>query len=297
MSELTPKISVVIPVRNEGKKIEKCLEAVFSQNIRPYEVIIVDGASTDDTVRKARSFPPVRIVPNVKVLRPAGCQVGLEAATGEFIAFTDGDCIPDKKWLETLHKEMAEEVVGVGGVFKDIGEGLWMETVNETMRFNGARSRWDEKKEMKVLSVTGANGMVRREDALATGFNTELIGSEDLEFSKRLGKRGRLVYVPEAVVLHDHRRGFWGFIKRSFEYGRHRREAGMVDAQTLAAMTAPLEILAIPMYLVGILVTGAVVAIYKQSAVFALTVPVALAGQHTGFILGWWTETVREAVR
>ena len=44
------KISVVIPVKNEEEKIERCLEAVFDQTAKPYEVIVVDGHSTDKTV-------------------------------------------------------------------------------------------------------------------------------------------------------------------------------------------------------------------------------------------------------
>jgi len=42
-----PKISVIIPVKNESEKIERCLEAVFNQAIKPFEVIVVDGHSTE----------------------------------------------------------------------------------------------------------------------------------------------------------------------------------------------------------------------------------------------------------
>ena len=51
------KISVIIPVKNESEKIERCLEAVFSQSYKPHEVIVVDGHSTDKTVENARKFP------------------------------------------------------------------------------------------------------------------------------------------------------------------------------------------------------------------------------------------------
>jgi len=42
-----PKISVIIPVKHEEAKIERCLEAVFNQAIKPFEVIVVDGHSTE----------------------------------------------------------------------------------------------------------------------------------------------------------------------------------------------------------------------------------------------------------
>ena len=53
------KISVIIPVKNEENKIERCLEAVFNQTIKPFEVIVVDGHSTDKTVENARKFPVI----------------------------------------------------------------------------------------------------------------------------------------------------------------------------------------------------------------------------------------------
>lgn len=51
------KISVIIPVKNEAEKIERCLDAVFNQTIQTFEVIVVDGHSTDRTVKNARKFP------------------------------------------------------------------------------------------------------------------------------------------------------------------------------------------------------------------------------------------------
>jgi glycosyltransferase involved in cell wall biosynthesis len=57
MSEL----SVIIPVKkNEAEKIEQCLEAVFSQSYKPYEVIVVDGHSTDKTVENAKKNPKIK---------------------------------------------------------------------------------------------------------------------------------------------------------------------------------------------------------------------------------------------
>ena len=64
---------------------------------------MVDGQSTDQTV---------------------------ENASGDFVAFTDADCIPEKGWLENLVKEFDDGIVGVGGGIKNIGEGLWEKSIN-----------------------------------------------------------------------------------------------------------------------------------------------------------------------
>lgn len=82
---------VVIPVRNEEEKIGQCLEAVFSQSLKAHEVIVVDGHSTDRTVNRARGFP-VRIFYEEYHTRAGACQIGVENAECEFVAFTDADC-------------------------------------------------------------------------------------------------------------------------------------------------------------------------------------------------------------
>ena len=123
------KISVIIPVRNESEKIERCLEAVFNQTIKPFEVIVVDGHSTDKTVENARKFP-VRVFYEEYHTRAGACQIGVENAKGDYVAFTDADCIPERNWLENLIKEFDAGIVGVGGGIKNIGEGLWEKSIN-----------------------------------------------------------------------------------------------------------------------------------------------------------------------
>lgn len=115
MSE--PRISVIIPVRNQANKIEKCLKAVFAQSCKPCEVVVVDGHSNDGTIERAQSFP-VKILYEDYHTRGGACQVGVENAEGEYVAFTDADCIPDKGWLTNLVKELDNGIIGVGGAIK-----------------------------------------------------------------------------------------------------------------------------------------------------------------------------------
>lgn len=88
---MSDKISVVIPVKNEEAKIMRCLEAVFSQSLKPHDVILVDGHSTDRTVERAREFP-VRVVYADYGTVGGARQVGVLSAESEIVAFTDADC-------------------------------------------------------------------------------------------------------------------------------------------------------------------------------------------------------------
>ena len=75
---------------------------------------MVEGQSTDKTVENARQFP-VKVVYDNYRTRAGACQIGVENAKGEFVAFTDADCILEKSWLENIIKVFNERYIGVGG--------------------------------------------------------------------------------------------------------------------------------------------------------------------------------------
>ena len=122
------KITVIIPVKNEEEKIERCLKAVFDQITKPCEVIVVDGHSTDRTMQIAKKFLLKVLYEDYGAVGGAR-QVGVENAKGDFIAFTDADCILERNWIDNLVKEFDEGIVGVGCGIKNIGECLWEKTI------------------------------------------------------------------------------------------------------------------------------------------------------------------------
>lgn len=91
MTEEYPLVSVIIPMYNGARHLRAALESVFAQTYRPFEVIVVDDGSTDDSGLIAQSFADVRYIhqPNqgVAVAR----NHGIEAARGDFLAFLDQD--------------------------------------------------------------------------------------------------------------------------------------------------------------------------------------------------------------
>jgi cellulose synthase/poly-beta-1,6-N-acetylglucosamine synthase-like glycosyltransferase len=301
-----PTISVIIPVRNEAAKIGQCLEAVFSQSLNPSEVIVVDGHSGDGTVGNAKKFP-VKVFYESYHTRAGGCQVGIENAQGEYVAFTDADCIPDRDWLANLVREFDDGIAGVGGRYEDIGKDLWTRSFNLTLRTfaSGAKSRSNRKRFTTNLSVCGANGMCRREDIQKVGgFNVSPSGAEDLELGNRLSKIGRLVYTPDAVVLHNHGRGFRDFAKQMYRYGGWRRESRLWDLQAVVPLVIPLVLLslivtrwvflgALLLYLAVIIVMGVRFAIQERNPEYLISIPVAYIVEHSCYIVGFWREVVK----
>ena len=114
------RFSIVIPTYNRKDTLRRCLAAATSQDYPDYEVIVVDDASTDGTDEMVRrEFPQVRYIRQEPNRGPAAARNrGIEAATGEVIAFTDDDCVPPPGWLSQLADGLSQhhQAAAVGGI-------------------------------------------------------------------------------------------------------------------------------------------------------------------------------------
>lgn len=302
------KISVVIPVKNEEEKIEECLNAIFNQTLHPYEVIVVDGHSTDRTIEIAKKFP-VRIFYDDHCAIGSARQIGIDNAIGDCIAFTDADCIPQRTWLENLVRELNTGIIGVGGGTKNIGEGLWKETISFVLDtfLGSANSVQDRvfKEKRFVKSLSGCNCMYRREDLIKIGgFNIKLSINEDTELNKRLRRFGALLYVPNAIVLHNQNRSLKGFVKRMYRFGYGRAKNRLWDLQAIPPVVALLVIPSLfifPSFFFFILFLYLLVLLYFDIKIFfkskrlvhLISVFIVFILQHLVYTLGFWRGIIK----
>ena len=105
MTEQHPLVSVIIPVYNGARYLRAALESVFAQTYQPFEVIVVDDGSVDESGVIARSFSDVRYIRQENQGVAAARNHGIEAARGEFFAFLDQDDLwtPEKLKLQIEH--------------------------------------------------------------------------------------------------------------------------------------------------------------------------------------------------
>lgn len=97
-----PTISIVIPTLNSDRVLEKCLVSINNQEFSNYEILICDGGSTDNTIKITQKFN-CQIIQNKLKTAEAAKAVGLQKATGKYIAFIDSDNIlPNNKWLSEM---------------------------------------------------------------------------------------------------------------------------------------------------------------------------------------------------
>lgn len=120
------KVSICITVFNEEKSISDLLESLVKQAKTADEIIIVDGGSSDKTLEIIRHFQ--KKYKYIKLLterctRARGRNIGVDIASNEIIAITDGGCVADKNWLKNITKPFETGKVDiVAGFYCMIGK-------------------------------------------------------------------------------------------------------------------------------------------------------------------------------
>jgi GT2 family glycosyltransferase len=151
-----------------------------------------------------------------------------------------------------------------------------------------------------VKSISGCNSMYRK-DALRKvgGFDVTLSVNEDTELNKRLTKCSTLLYVPDAVVLHDQNRGVKAFIKRMFFFGYGRGSKRLWDLQVIPPIVGALSLLFI---FLSLRVLFAIILLYVLTVTyfdiqiffkakkikFLFSVPLIFVVEHLSYALGFW---------
>ena len=103
----TPLVSIIIPVYNGGQYLAKTLESIVSQDYHPFETIVVDDGSTDNSANVAQAYKNVRYIYQDNQGVPIARNTGIDAALGEFVAFSDQDDL----WTANKLKLQAEYLI------------------------------------------------------------------------------------------------------------------------------------------------------------------------------------------
>ncbi len=110
-----PKISVIIPVYNTEKYIEKCLESLAGQTMQDFEVIIVNDGSTDNSKKVIKDYMKnsnldIRYLEKENGGLASARNYGVEKALGKYISFLDSDDYLDKNLFSNLEKYIDEDI-------------------------------------------------------------------------------------------------------------------------------------------------------------------------------------------
>lgn len=230
-----PALSIVILTWNEADQIEACLHSLARQTSHDFEVIVVDAASTDSTVRIveriAYAFPvPLRlhVAPTRLRVGPAR-NLGVELARADLIAFVSADAEADERWVEESLQT------------KHLGDVMFGRQIHAPARPNigaavrGLRYHFPETDtEEPERYASNVNAVVRRDVLTAFPFGSSVGASavDDLLLARRSDEAGyRVAYNPQMVVFHHDVDSVHGeFVKNLREgvgWGEHTAELGL----------------------------------------------------------------------
>lgn len=203
------KISIVIPAYNEELLLPRALRAIKKQDLKePYEIIVIDNASTDKTAEVASNYA-VKIVHEAKKGYAYALRRGFREAHGEIVAVTDADSIVPRNWLSQIlkHFEKNPTSLALGGTLElcDCSHFLSKTSKIATL-FN-----WH--------TLSGANMAIRKSAfAAINGYNLTVHLGAELFLVKNLKKLGSVSFDPRLCVKTSGRRFQNDFSKTILTY-------------------------------------------------------------------------------
>lgn len=215
-----PRISVIVCTRNGSATLRNCLVALGTQTYANYEVLVIDDGSTDQTAEIAREFPYVKYHHQPPGGLSAARNHGMRLASGEILAYTDDDCIPDEDWLKYLAPAFDEPSWVAAG-----GPNLPPPPRNLTEACVAAAPGAPAHVLMgneEAEHLPGCNLAIRKAALEAIGgFRVEFTtAGDDVDVCWRLQEQGgRLRFVPAAVVWHHRRFTVSAYLRQQTGYG------------------------------------------------------------------------------
>lgn len=207
-------MSVVVPARATGVALRRLLLALEAQTLprEDFEIVVVDDASDPPLDAPA----PVRMI---RLDRPSGSyaarNAGVSEAKGQAVAFTDVDCVPDRRWLQAGLQSLAR-APRIAGVVELIGA----QPPSLVERLDRARFLRQDRYVAEGFGAT-ANLFVRREVFTAVGlFDPRLSSGGDAEHGRRASTAGFPIELDRAaIVRHPCRRELLALLMKAHRVG------------------------------------------------------------------------------
>lgn len=199
-----PKTSVIVPVYNAGSTIEKCLDSIMIQDYPDLEVVVVDDASSDDTLIKVSKYPARLITNSMNRGVSHSRNLGAENAASEILLFVDSDIVVPPNAVSQVIKSIMgkRDILAVGGVYSEKTREL--NFISDFKNLDLAYRTCLCPDRVKYLG--GYFLAVRKSTFLeAGGFSTDFFGSsvEDIEFGYRVTNGRNSMFIDRNIAV-DH---------------------------------------------------------------------------------------------
>lgn len=197
-----PKISIIVPIYNVEKYLDRCMQSLLNQTLTDIEIIMVDDGSPDRCPQMCDEY--AKKDSRIKVIHKSNAGLGyarnsgLEIATGEYVAFVDSDDYVDTQMYESLYVSAKKENTDAAfcGFYTEIRKGKWVESnevsENKVWENGDVRSfmldmiasapyeKQERKYQMSVWHSIYKNKIIK--DNNITFCSERNVGSEDIPF-------------------------------------------------------------------------------------------------------------------
>jgi succinoglycan biosynthesis protein ExoA len=228
--ERLPFVSLVMPIRNEGRFIRESLSRLLEQDYPGdrVEILIADGMSTDGTRETVKEFqradPRIRLIDNPGGIVSTGLNAALPQASGEIVIRVDGHCELDRSYVRRCVEHLRRPNLGaVGGPLTTVGQTPLASAIATAMssRFGVGDSTFRVGTDTPVLVDTVAFPAYPRSILDQAGpFDEELVRNQDDEYSYRLREMGLgILLAPDVRAVYHSRSSLRSLWSQYFQYG------------------------------------------------------------------------------
>lgn len=321
---MTPRVSVIVPCRNEAKTIHLLLDALLEQDfpLQDMEVVIADGLSDDGTIEAISAFQArhpqlaLKVVQNKKRVIPSGLNRAIEAARGKYIVRMDAHSVPEPHYVSrsvaALDAGIAENVGGVWQI-RPQNDGWAARSIAAAaaspVGVGDAQYRYSS---TAAYVDTVPYGAYARDYIQSLGaYDETLLSNEDYELNTRIRQAGGRVWMDPAIsCVYFARATFADLARQYWRYGFWKNQMLKRYPSTLRWRQAlpPLFVLGIlfllllglfwrpawmvlalglAFYLLVLLAAGVALALKKRDILLAAGVPLAIITMHFSWGTGF----------
>lgn len=258
------RVAIVSAVHDEEKYISRMIESLLTQTRMPDEIVLVDDGSKDGTAKVveqyASHYSVIRFVRNANQGPAVSRNIAWRAAQADIVIFTDGDCVPDRDWVEKLLKRFTSDTIAaVAGTYRTLNDKYILS------RFIGHEIAWRYRAVLGEVDAHGAYNLALRKSVLdeMNGFEESYTApsGEDWDLTYRISRKYKIIFAPDAIVAHAHPEKFWPYMKNQARRGFDRIKlykahpdkikgdvytGKIVKYQVLAAGLLPFTIMLLP---------------------------------------------------
>ncbi len=316
------KFSIVVPVYNRPDEMKELLDSIEKQDYNDFELVVIEDGSaikSEDICKAYSSKFKINYQYKKNEGPSIGRNVGAKLAQGEYLIFTDSDCILPSNYLSTIGNSITSEFQGYGGPDESHPDFNPMQkaisySMTSMLTTGGIRAR---KKNEKNYVLRSFNMTILKEAFLKMGGfpATRLHPGEDTIFGIDFLKAGyKTKIIPEAHVFHKRRNSTKSFYKQVSNFGKVRYLITKLYPETfkitflfpsvfflfaVAAIIISLWIL-LPLILVAsYLITIFIDSSIKNKSInvgvlSVITTLVQFTGYHLGFTRAFWKVEVKK---